>query len=56
MTYMRLHQNNFNDLDEISRKAMGNSWWMELRSCSTNKMHGEEHSEERNYITQWSTD
>lgn len=56
MTYMCLHQNNFNDLDEISRKAMGNSWWMELRSRSTNKMHGEEHSEERNYITQWSTD
>lgn len=49
-------QYNFNDQDEISRKAMGNSWWMELRSWSTNKMHGEEQPEKRNYITQWSTD
>lgn len=30
MTFTRLHHNDFNDQDEISGKAMGHSWWMEL--------------------------
>lgn len=35
---------NINKQDDISIKAMGNSWWMEFYSWSTNKMHGEEQS------------